>query len=147
MAPNDSPLAATHPRRIAARAIDVAIALLLSLPMFPIGWILGSIYVALGDCLQKGTFGNRRTGLRVVSRDNGARLGRKQSFFRNLAWLFVVCAYQLPMWGGQIAFYCALALVLTETYVILRFRVRDGLDNLMGDAQVIAAGGAVGATR
>lgn len=121
--------------------IDVVIGFLVSMPFFPFGWLLASAYLAFGDRWAKGTFGNRRAGIRVVARAGNERIGRSESFFRNLPWIFLLCVYQVPLWGETLVLATVAAIVLSELYLVVRLGVSDGLDNLMGNAKVIAVPG------
>ncbi len=144
MASCDEPLAATDRRRIAARTIDVGVALLLSLPLFPFGWLMAFAYLAVGDRLANGTLGSRLVGIRVVSQSARARLSRSEAFFRNLPWIVVLCLFQVPLWGGSLAIAASASLLLIEAYLLGRYRVGDGLDNLMGNASVLPVTPAAG---
>lgn len=128
--------------RLIAKSIDLGIVALLSFFIYPLGVILGLIYLSIADYLQVGqSVGKRIIGLAVISLENGGPCTLKQSFIRNLPlslpWAFCI----VPFWGWIIAAIMGIPIAAFEIYLIYKLDSGHRLGDVMADTSVMANDG------
>ncbi len=123
--------------RLIAKAIDLAIVVLLLIAMYPIGVIAALIYISLSDALMGGqSIGKRVIGFSVISLFDGNQCTVKQSFIRNLPILIPLASLIIPFWGWIIGFILAIPLFLIEVYLIWSLDSGLRLGDVMADTSV-----------
>lgn len=127
--------------RILAKFIDIFVVLLLILPFYPLGVLMGLIYLALSDSLQHGqSVGKKTFGFRVVDVETGNPCSVKQSVVRNLPFLIPVFFSIFPFWGWIITFLVGIPLGILELYFILSLDTGHRIGDVMADTTVVASG-------
>jgi uncharacterized RDD family membrane protein YckC len=125
--------------RLIAKAIDLAIVLVLSMLFYPLGLLLAIFYLGISDSIQEGrSVGKKLMGFAVISLEDGGPCSLKQSIVRNLPMLVPMVFALVPLWGWIIC--SLLAVPLTVLEVIFLFKLDSGhrLGDVMADTSVIA---------
>src|SRR5688572_29334569 len=79
------PMARARWSRLIAKAIDIGLVTIGGIFYYPMGLILGIIYLAISDSLYDGqSIGKRFMGFGVISLIDGSPCSASQSFIRNL---------------------------------------------------------------
>lgn len=126
--------------RILAKLIDIFVVLLLILPFYPLGVLMGLIYLALSDSLQHGqSVGKKTFGFRVVDVESGDPCSIRQSVIRNLPFLIPVFFSIFPFWGWILTFLVGIPLGILELYFILTLDTGHRIGDVMADTTVIAS--------
>lgn len=126
--------------RLIAKAFDIFIVFCFSIWFYPLGLILGIIYISLSDGISKGqSAGKRLMGFAVKSLEDGQPCSYKQSAIRNLPFsipLFI--ALVLPIIGLVIGAILGVALIGFELYLLYNLDSGHRLGDVMADTSVMA---------
>ncbi len=128
--------------RLMAKGIDLFIVLILSIFFYPIGLLLGMVYIAVADSLQNGqSVGKKFIGFQVMNLEDGTPCSVKQSVIRNLPILVPLLFAAIPLWGAFFALILGIPLVIFE--IILLYKLDSGhrLGDVMADTSVMANDG------
>lgn len=125
--------------RLMAKMIDLFIATILSIFLYPIGIILATLYLAIADSLNNGcSIGKKFVGLRVISLEDHSPCNLQQSIIRNLPFLIPPIFLIIPFTGIIFACFTGIPLILFEVYLIIQINSRNRLGDLMADTTVIS---------
>ena len=95
-----------------AKAIDLFIALIITIFIYPIGVVLAIAYLVTSDYIQDGqSVGKKVMGFRVISLEDGKPCSLRQSIVRNLPFIVPMLFTIIPYWGY---FHLGIPLVLLE---------------------------------
>lgn len=137
-----SPLARARWNRLIAKLIDVGLVTIGAVFYYPMGLILGVIYLCISDSLYDGqSIGKRFMGFGVVSLIDGTPCSTKQSFIRNLPITVALIFLIFPYWGWIVSSVFTLPLTGMEVYYIFKSSTGHRLGDLMADTTVIANDG------
>jgi uncharacterized RDD family membrane protein YckC len=101
--------------RLIAKGIDVFIVLCFSILFYPVGLILGIVYISLADGLNLGqSVGKKFMGFAVKSLEDGSPCSYKQSVIRNLPFILPLILAIVPFWGWILGGILGVALVGLE---------------------------------
>lgn len=128
--------------RFLAKAIDFAIVGIGVVFYYPMGLILGVIYLSISDSLYEGqSIGKRLMGFMVVSLIDGSACTTKQSFIRNLPLVVPISFLIYPGWGWLVAAFLALPFTIVEIYLLFKEKTPHRLGDVLADTTVIANDG------
>jgi uncharacterized RDD family membrane protein YckC len=128
--------------RLIAKLIDVSLVTLGAVFYYPMGLILGVIYLCVADSLYDGqSIGKRFMGFGVVSLVDGTPCSTWQSFIRNLPFTVPLFFLVFPFWGWIFAGVFAIPLAIMEVYFLFRLDSAHRLGDIMADTTVIANDG------
>ena len=138
----DSPMARARLNRLLAKLIDVGLVTLGAVFYYPMGLILGVVYLCISDSLYDGqSIGKRLMGFGVISLIDGSPCSAKQSFIRNLPFTIPLFFFIFPFWGWIFSAVFALPLACMEVYFLFKQKSMHRLGDLMADTTVIANDG------
>ncbi|TNF48608.1 RDD family protein [bacterium] len=124
-------------KRIVARTVDCLIAWVLALFLPPIGVILGLVYLAVADGLQKGqSLGKMVFGLDVVKQD-GSPCDLRSSMLRNIPFVLVYLFYALGFFGWILLVIVGLPLLLIELWLVYVDDQGERMGDRIADTHVI----------
>jgi len=128
--------------RLIAKLIDVGLVAMGGIFYYPMGLILGLIYLSFADSLYEGqSVGKRFMGFGVVSLIDGSPCSVFQSCTRNLPFTAPLFFLIFPLWWGWvISAVFALPLAAMELYFISKGATHR-LGDIMADTTVIANDG------
>ena len=136
------PLFRARKFRLIAKSIDLGLVLLGAIFYYPMGLILGIIYLCVADSLYEGqSIGKRFMGFGVISLVDGSPCTAWQSFIRNLPFTVPLFFLVFPFWGWVFAGVFALPLTAMEVYFLFRGDTAHRLGDIMADTTVIANDG------
>ena len=125
--------------RLIAKGIDLFIVLCFSIWLYPLGLILGIVYMALSDGMNNGqSAGKKFMGFAVKSLEDGSPCSYKQSVVRNLPFLLPLILAIVPFWGWILGGILAVALVGLELYLLYNLDSGHRLGDVMADTSVMA---------
>lgn len=126
--------------RLIAKAIDVFIVVCFSIWFYPLGVVLGIIYMSMCDGLSNGqSAGKRFMGFAVKSLEDGSPCSFKQSVVRNLPFtLPILTALLLPIIGWILGTILGVVLVGFELYLLYNLDSGHRLGDVMADTSVMA---------
>jgi len=125
--------------RLMAKCIDIFVALILSITVYPFGVLLALTYLSFGDSLQNGqSIGKKLLGLSVVSLEDGSYCSFKQSIIRNLPLTVPLFFMIIPLWGWFFSALIGIPMVLFEIYLLLKIESGNRLGDVMADTTVMA---------
>lgn len=125
--------------RLIAKAIDLFIVLCFSIWLYPLGLILGIVYIALSDGLSNGqSAGKKFMGFAVKSLKDGSPCSYKQSIIRNLPFVLPLSLAIVPFWGWILGGFLAIALIGLELYLLYNLDSGHRLGDVMADTSVMA---------
>jgi uncharacterized RDD family membrane protein YckC len=125
--------------RLIAKAIDLFIVMCLFVLLYPLGSILGIIYISVSDGLGNGqSVGKKFMGFAVKSLEDGAPCSFKQSCIRNLPFILPLVLAIVPFWGWILGGILCLALVGLELYLLYNLHSGHRLGDVMADTSVMA---------
>jgi uncharacterized RDD family membrane protein YckC len=125
--------------RLIAKAIDIFIVLCFSILFYPLGLILGIVYIALSDGMNNGqSAGKRFMGFAVKSLEDGSPCSYKQSAIRNLPFILPLVLAIVPFWGWILGGILGIALVGLELYLLYNLDSGHRLGDVMADTSVMA---------
>lgn len=136
------PMARARWSRLIAKCIDVGLVTVGAVCYYPMGLLLGIIYLAISDCLYDGqSIGKRFMGFGVVSLVDGSPCSATQSFIRNLPFTVPLFFMLFPLWWGWVmSAIFALPLTAMEVYFLFKGS-HHRLGDIMADTTVIANDG------
>src|SRR6478735_11105536 len=103
--------------RLIAKCIDIGLVILGAVFYYPMGLILGIIYLCISDSLYDGqSIGKRFMGFGVVSLIDGLPCSAWQSFIRNLPFTVPLFFLVFPFYGWIFSAIFALPLAAMEVY-------------------------------
>ena len=138
----DGPLARARLSRLIAKLIDIGLVALGAVFYYPMGLILGVIYLCISDSLYDGqSIGKRLMGFGVISLVDGSPCSTKQSFIRNLPFTVPLFFLIFPFWGWIFSGIFAVPLALMEVYFLFKKNSAHRLGDIMADTTVIADDG------
>jgi len=138
----NSPLARARWCRLLAKLIDIGLVTLGAVFYYPMGLILGVIYLCISDSLYDGqSIGKRFMGFGVVSLIDGSPCSTRQSFIRNLPFTVPLFFLIFPFWGWIFSAIFAVPLAAMEVYFLFKHNSVHRLGDLMADTTVIANDG------
>lgn len=128
--------------RLVAKMIDLFICFLLSFFFYPVGIILGVIYISIADYLQKGqSVGKRLIGFSVISLEDMRPCSMKQSVIRNLPISVPLFFGIFPVWGWLISLLLGAILCAFEFYLLFKINSGKRLGDVMADTSVVLGSG------
>lgn len=128
--------------RLIAKVIDVGLVSLGAVFYYPMGLILGVIYLCIADSLYDGqSIGKRFMGFGVVSLVDGSPCTSWQSCIRNLPFTVPLFFLVFPFWGWIFSAVFALPLAAMEVYFLFKKNSAHRLGDIMADTTVIANDG------
>lgn len=128
--------------RLIAKCIDFVLIIMGAVFYYPMGLILGIIYLCIADSLYDGqSIGKRFMGFGVVSLVDGMPCTAWQSFVRNLPFTVPLFFLVFPFWGWIFSAVFALPLAMMEAYYLFRKNEVHRLGDIMADTTIIANDG------
>lgn len=128
--------------RLFAKLIDIGLVAMGAVTFYPMGLILGIIYLAISDSLYDGqSIGKRLMGFGVVSLIDGSPCSAWQSFIRNLPFTVPLVLLIFPYWGWILSAIFAMPMVMMEFYYLFRDNTPHRMGDIMADTTVIADDG------
>ncbi len=125
--------------RLIAKAIDLFIVLCLSVWFFPLGVVLGVIYMSICDGLNNGqSVGKKFMGFAVKSLEDGTPCSFKQSVIRNLPFTMPLLITSLPIIGWILGPILGVVLIGFELYLLYNLDSGHRLGDVMADTSVMA---------
>jgi uncharacterized RDD family membrane protein YckC len=126
--------------RLIAKAVDIFIVVCFSVLFFPLGIVLGIIYMSISDGLANGqSVGKKFMGFSVKSLEDGSPCSIKQSVVRNLPFtLPLLVAVLLPLIGWILGAILAVVLIGFELYLLYNLDSGHRLGDVMADTSVMA---------
>lgn len=126
--------------RLMAKAIDLFMLLLLGTVFYPLGIVLGVIYIAVSDSLYDGqSIGKRLVGFKVISLTDGGPCTIKQSIIRNLPIIVPTLFALIPLWGWILSGLFALGFLVFEVYLLFKLDSGHRLGDVMADTSVMGS--------
>ncbi len=136
------PLARARWFRLIAKSIDIGLVTIGAIFYYPMGLILGIIYLAVSDSLYDGqSIGKRFMGFGVVSLIDGSPCSAKQSFIRNLPFTIPFFFLVFPVGGWFFSAIFATPLAIMELYFLFKVDSPHRLGDILADTTVIADDG------
>lgn len=127
--------------RFTAKAIDLFIVLLLSVVYFPLGFLLGVLYLSIGDSLGTGqSLGKRIIGMRVIRTEDAQKCEWKQALVRNLPLTAPLILFIIPILGWFIGGLLFCVFCAVEIYLFTTFKSRQRLGDMMAETTVVICG-------
>ncbi|MCY4644135.1 MAG: RDD family protein [Bacteriovoracales bacterium] len=124
--------------RTLAKAIDLFLALIITILAYPIGVVLAVAYLGVSDCIQGGqSVGKRFLGFRVISLKDGLPCSLRQSVYRNLPFTIPLFFAIIPFWGGMFCLLLLIPLCALEFYLIFTLDSGHRLGDVIADTTVI----------
>ena len=126
--------------RLIAKAIDLFIVVCFSVWFYPLGVVLGIIYMSVCDGMSNGqSAGKKFMGFAVKSLEDGSPCSIKQSVVRNLPFtLPLLVALLLPIIGWILGAILAVVLIGFELYLLYNLDSGHRLGDVMADTSVMA---------
>jgi uncharacterized RDD family membrane protein YckC len=125
--------------RLIAKAIDLLIVFCFSIFFYPLGLMLGIVYIAMSDGMGNGqSAGKRFMGFAVKSLEDGSPCSYKQSIIRNLPFVLPLTLAIVPFWGWILGGILAIALIGLELYLLYNLDSGHRLGDVMADTSVMA---------
>lgn len=126
--------------RLIAKAIDLFIVACFSIWFFPLGVVLGIVYMSMCDGMSNGqSAGKKFMGFAVKSLEDGSPCSYKQSVIRNLPFtLPLLIALLLPVIGWILGAILAVVLIGFELYLLYNLDSGHRLGDVMADTSVMA---------
>lgn len=128
--------------RLFAKLIDIGLVAMGAVTFYPMGLILGIIYLAISDSLYDGqSIGKRLMGFGVISLVDGSPCSAWQSLIRNLPFTVPLVLLIFPYWGWILSAIFAMPMAMMEIYYLFRENTPHRLGDIMADTTVIADDG------
>ena len=125
--------------RLIAKAIDLFIVFCFSIFLYPLGLMLGIVYIAMSDGMGHGqSAGKRFMGFAVKSLEDGSPCSYRQSIIRNLPFILPLTLAIVPFWGWILGGILAVALIGLELYLLYNLDSGHRLGDVMADTSVMA---------
>lgn len=127
--------------RLIAKAVDLFLVLILSVLIYPLGLILGIVYLVVADALQSGqSVGKKFIGFRVISLEDAKPCSVKQSFIRNLP-IIIPLVFGIVPFGLVFTLVLGIPLILLEVYLLYKLDSGHRLGDVMADTTVMGHDG------
>lgn len=138
----NGPLFRARWSRLVAKGIDIGLVTIGAVFYYPMGLILGVVYLCIADSLYEGqSIGKRLMGFGVISLIDGTPCSTKQSFIRNLPFTVPLFFLIFPFGGWIFSAIFALPLAIMEVYFLFKTGSGHRLGDIMADTTVIADDG------
>ena len=106
-------------KRILARLVDGLVAWAFALVLPPIGILVGLLYLAVADGVQKGqSLGKMVFGLEVVTSD-GSPCDLKASIYRNIPFELALLFASVPLLGWILLIIAGIPILLIELWLVI----------------------------
>jgi len=106
-------------KRVLARMVDGLVAWALALVLPPVGILVGLMYLAVADGVQKGqSLGKMVFGLEVVTSD-GAPCDLKSSIYRNIPFELALLFLAVPLLGWILLVIAGIPILLIELWLVI----------------------------
>ena len=116
-------------KRILARLVDGLVAWAFALVLPPLGILIGLLYLAVADGVQKGqSLGKMVFGLEVVMPD-GSPCDLKASIYRNIPFVLALLFAAIPLLGWILLILAGIPIILIELWLV----IADHNGSRMGD--------------
>lgn len=124
-------------KRVMARTVDLLVAWALALFLPPVGIILGLVYLAVADGLQKGqSLGKMVFGLDVIKKD-GTPCDLHSSLYRNLPFILLFLFVSIPVLGWILMVIVGLPLLAIESWLVIVDDRGERLGDRIADTHVV----------
>ena len=124
-------------KRIFARLVDGLVAWALALVLPPIGILVGIMYLAVADGVQKGqSLGKMVFGLEVVLPD-GSPCDLKSSIYRNIPFELALLFAAIPLLGWILLVIAGIPILLIELWLVILDHNGLRLGDRIADTTVI----------
>lgn len=106
-------------KRVLARMVDGLVAWALALVLPPVGILVGIMYLAVADGVQKGqSLGKMVFGLEVVTSE-GAPCDLKSSIYRNIPFELALLFLAVPLLGWILLVIAGIPILLIELWLVI----------------------------
>ena len=106
-------------KRILARLVDGLVAWAFALVLPPLGILIGLLYLAVADGVQKGqSLGKMVFGLEVVMPD-GSPCDLKASIYRNIPFVLALLFAAIPLLGWILLILAGIPIILIELWLVI----------------------------
>jgi uncharacterized RDD family membrane protein YckC len=106
-------------KRILARLVDGLVAWAFALVLPPLGILIGLLYLAVADGVQKGqSLGKMVFGLEVVMPD-GSPCDLKASIYRNIPFVLALLFAAIPLLGWILLILAGIPILLIELWLVI----------------------------
>lgn len=106
-------------KRILARLVDGLVAWAFALVLPPIGILVGLLYLAVADGVQKGqSLGKMVFGLEVIQ-PNGSPCDMKSSVYRNIPFELALLFAAVPLLGWILLIIAGIPILLIELWLVI----------------------------
>ena len=106
-------------KRILARLVDGLVAWAFALVLPPLGILVGLLYLAVADGVQKGqSLGKMVFGLEVVTSD-GSPCDLKASIYRNIPFELALLFAAVPLLGWILLIIAGISILLIELWLVI----------------------------
>jgi uncharacterized RDD family membrane protein YckC len=106
-------------KRVLARLVDGLVAWAFALVLPPVGLLVGLVYLAVADGVQKGqSLGKMVFGLEVVTSD-GSPCDLKASVYRNIPFELALLFAAVPLLGWILLVIAGLPILLIELWLVI----------------------------
>jgi uncharacterized RDD family membrane protein YckC len=106
-------------KRILARLVDGLVAWAFALVLPPIGILIGLLYLAVADGVQKGqSLGKMVFGLEVVT-SSGSPCDLKSSIYRNIPFELALIFAAVPLLGWILLIIAGIPILLIELWLVI----------------------------
>ncbi len=137
MAADPQPEKASVLKRVMARIVDLLVAWALALFLPPVGIMLGLVYLAVADGLQRGqSLGKMVFGLDVIKKD-GLPCDLKASLYRNLPFILFFLFAAIPVLGWILLVIVGLPLLIIEVWLVAVDERGERLGDRIADTHVV----------
>ncbi len=126
--------------RLIAKGIDLFVVACFSIWFYPLGAVLGVIYMSVSDGLASGqSVGKKFMGFAVKSLEDGSPCSFRQSLVRNLPFtLPILIAIVMPIIGWILGAILGVVLIGFELYFLYNLDSGRRLGDVMADTSVMA---------
>lgn len=106
-------------KRVLARVVDGLVAWAFALILPPVGLLVGLVYLAVADGVQKGqSLGKMVFGLEVVTAD-GSPCDLKSSIYRNIPFELALVFAAIPLLGWILLVIAGIPILLIELWLVI----------------------------
>lgn len=125
--------------RLFAKAVDLLIALLITILFYPFGAILGAAFLSIIDAANQGeSVGKKILGFAVLNIEDRKPCTIRASIIRNLPLALPFSMLVIPYWGVILFLLFFTPIALLECYFIFRLDSYHRLGDILADTTVIA---------
>lgn len=127
-------------KRILARVVDGLVAWAFALVLPPVGILVGLMYLAVADGIQKGqSLGKMVFGLEVVTSD-GTPCDLKNSIYRNIPFELALLFAAIPLLGWILLIIAGIPILLIELWLVIADHDGHRLGDRVAGTTVIELG-------